>query len=401
LVGDRRSPQHVLIAGVSTRAAAESAALAGFAATTIDAFADLDQHPSVQAQAVPGGYSPTSAARAARDIECDAVVYISGFENHPRAVTTLAGKRALWGNSSQRLRRVRDPIAVNQAFSKHGHPVPALRTTEHRDTCGAVDGRAADGPDSGHWLVKPLAAGGGHGVRPWNGRHVPGSCYMQEKIDGVSGSVVFVAARGRAVPLGVFRQLIGEEAFGASGYQYCGNILAAREDPELIDAASGLARTAASEFGLVGVNGIDFVARGGVPYPVEVNPRWCASAELIERSFEISVFAMHAAACAAGDLSEFDVHDATRGRGAVGKAVVFARFEVILGDTRRWLEDGPRASIRDVPHPGEVIRAGRPVCTVFAAAPDRETCHAELVRSAEFVYAEIAAWQRVPRPVRA
>ena len=39
----------LLIAGISTRAAAESAARAGFEVTAIDAFGDLDQHPGVRA----------------------------------------------------------------------------------------------------------------------------------------------------------------------------------------------------------------------------------------------------------------------------------------------------------------------------------------------------------------
>ena len=42
---NRRVKPHVLVAGVSTRAAAESAARAGFRVTAIDAFGDLDQHP--------------------------------------------------------------------------------------------------------------------------------------------------------------------------------------------------------------------------------------------------------------------------------------------------------------------------------------------------------------------
>ena len=48
-----------------------------------------------------------------------------------------------------------------------------------------------------------------------------------------------------------------------------------------------LARALVEEFDLVGVNGIDFVARDGLPYAIEVNPRWCASMELVERAHEI------------------------------------------------------------------------------------------------------------------
>jgi predicted ATP-grasp superfamily ATP-dependent carboligase len=79
----------------------------------------------------------------------------------------------------------------------------------------------------------------------------------------------------------------------------------------------------------------------------------------------------------------------------VGKAVVFARGDVTARDTRAWLT--PPASpadevggIRDVPHPGEQIRAGRPVCTVFATGRDALDCHAALVERAGRVYADLA-----------
>src|SRR5207249_4013652 len=112
---------------------------------------------------------------------------------------------------------------------------------------------------------------------------------LQELVKGTPGSVAFVAAAGRAVPLGVSRQLVGEHAFGAAGYRYCGSILAAAGDAQfardeaLVDAACALARAVAEEFGVVGVNGIDFIACGRVPYVVEVNPRWSSSMELVER----------------------------------------------------------------------------------------------------------------------
>ena len=171
----------------------------------------------------------------------------------------------------------------------------------------------------GHWLVKPLASGGGHRVRPWRrGARLPRGYYRQEFVDGTPGSVVFVAAGGRAVPLGVSRQLVGEHAFGAAGYRYCGSILAAAGDAQfardeaLVDAACALARAVAEEFGVVGVNGIDFVARDGVPYAIEVNPRWSASMELVERAYGLSIFGAHAAACAAGVLPEFDLTQVRR-----------------------------------------------------------------------------------------
>ena len=121
---------HVLLAGVSTRAAAESAARAGFAVTAIDAFGDLDQHASVPARSLPQSFTAHAAARAARSIECDAVAYLSNFENHPKAVSTLAAGRALWGNAPAVLRRVRDPIVLAQTLNRRGFAVPTVYSGE-------------------------------------------------------------------------------------------------------------------------------------------------------------------------------------------------------------------------------------------------------------------------------
>ena len=392
-------PKHVLIVGVSTRAAAESAALAGFAVTAIDAFVDLDQHPSVRALSPPGNFSAHAAARAASDIESDAVVYLAGFENHPRAVTSLAAGRGLWGNTPRVLGRVRDPMVVAESFRRQGHAVPALGK------------QAGAGVGQRSWLVKPQAAGGGHGVRPWHqGQPLPPRSYLQERVEGTPGSVVFVAAGRRAVTLGVFRQLIGEQVFGADGYRYCGNILQTKDsqhgDDVFIDKACELSTAAAEEFDLIGVNGIDFVDRGGFLYPVEVNPRWCASMELVERAYGLSVFETHRAACTGGSLPEFDL---TRARhqpgGAVGKAIVFATADLTVGDTRAWLEEavreGKAPSIRDIPRPGERIRAGRPVCTVFATGGDDKACHQALRQRARQVYAELVTWESGVSRVRA
>jgi predicted ATP-grasp superfamily ATP-dependent carboligase len=227
------------------------------------------------------------------------------------------------------------------------------------------------------------------------GRRVPRAYYLQEFVDGTPGSIVFVAAGGRAVPIGMSRQLVGEEAFGAGGFQYCGNILAAAGDPQfaadraLARRAAELAGAIADEFELVGINGVDFVARGRVPYAIEVNPRWTASMELVERAYGLSVFTAHAAACVNGVLpasADFDLAKARRGARAFGKAIVFARHDVTIGDTREWIASG----IRDVPHAGENIAAGRPVCTVLAAGRDALDCHAALVEQARRVYDDLA-----------
>jgi predicted ATP-grasp superfamily ATP-dependent carboligase len=215
---------------------------------------------------------------------------------------------------------------------------------------------------------------------------------------------VFVAANRRAVLLGMSRQLIGEAAFGSTGYKYCGSVLGGADDPQfardeaLVKAASVLATSVTEEFNLTGVNGIDFVVSDGWPFLVEVNPRWSASMELIERAYGLSVFQTHVDACVDASLPAFDFRQARQGAKAVGKAVVFARRDVTIGHTSRWLSEaavGEFGGTADVPHRDERIPAGRPVCTVFATGRDAASCHAELVRRANRVYADLTRWESV------
>lgn len=386
----------VLIAGLSTRAAAASAVAAGFAVTAVDAFGDLDVDPSVRAVSLPRDlgipFSADAAARAAADCAADAVVYLANFENEPDAVRALVGGRALWGNPPDVLRRVRDPRLLMTALREHGIRAPAIRLNENDPNVSNVSN------DPSRWLVKPFASGGGRGVRSWKGSRVPADCYLQEHVQGVAASVVFVSAAGVAVPIGVSRQLIGDAAFGADRYKYCGNILAPagdrvfENDETLVDRACAIASAVTASFGLVGVNGVDFVAAAGEAHPVEVNPRWSGSVELAERAYRRSVFGMHADACARGALPAFDLRRARRSVRAVGKAILFAHEPVTMGDTRPWLAD---ATVRDVPQPGERIAAGRPICTIFAEADDDSGCYCALVRRAERIYSSLAGAVRL------
>lgn len=361
---------HVLLLAVSARALAESASRAGYRVTTVDAFADLDLAAGAAAIRV-ARFGARAAVAAALDVACDAVAYGAGFENHPRAVAALARERPLWGNAPDVLRRVRDPALLAAALARRGLPVPALRGTRARPTCGT------------RWLVKPRASGGGHAIRFWRpGSRQPPGTYLQEWIDGTPGSVVFAADGRRAVPLGVSRLLVGERAFGARGFRYSGNVLDRRFGAALLDSAASLATVVTEEFGLVGVNGIDFVARAGSAVAVEVNPRYTASMELVERAYGLSIFETHARSCA-GELPAFDLARALGTSGAWGKAILYAPRGLVAGDTRPWLED---ESIRDVPRPRARIARGRPICTVFGRGRDAAACHAALVRRAAAAY---------------
>jgi uncharacterized protein len=369
----------VLIAGITTRAMAISAARAGYRVTAVDAFGDMDLRAEADVVTLSSSglpYAPTRAALAAGRISADYAAYTSNFENYPRAVSLLGHGRQLLGNSAEVLNRVRNPIELMKAVRTQGFPVPETRATIPRS-----------GTRRRVWLVKPRRSGGGHSIRVWHaGVPVSRSSYLQERISGTPGSIVFAADGKQSVPLGLSRQLVGDSRLGAHGFRYCGSLLGGgkarlfAEADELLARAAALAAYVTSEFGLVGLNGLDFIAHDGVPYPIEVNPRYSASMELVERLHGFSMFEIHLRACR-GSLPA-----APPSISAVeGKAIVFARRNVRVGKTLAWMNP---ARFADVPHPGEPIGRGHPICTVFATANSARACHHLLLQRSAAVHRE-------------
>jgi predicted ATP-grasp superfamily ATP-dependent carboligase len=372
-----------LVLAVSARAICESARRAGYETRAVDAFGDLDliRSTSTIALARESGaqWSARAAAVAARGIECDGVVYGSGFENHPAVVRALATIAPVIGNSFETLRRSRDPIELARVLTARGYCVPNVSETPPAS-------RGVRDLARRRWLRKPRASGGGHGIASWrSGIPLAPRMVLQERVSGIPGSIVFAANGSQAVPLAISRQLIGDRQFGAVGFRYAGNILEQGSDDVLFRNACELARGVTEEFGLVGVNGVDFVAREDVPWVIEVNPRFSASMELAERAYGVPVFDIHVRACS-GELPDFDLSAARAGTTVHGKAVLYARRTSHIGDSTRWLEE---EDLRDIPHPDETISKGRPICTVFAHASSAAACRAALARRATEIYGRV------------
>jgi predicted ATP-grasp superfamily ATP-dependent carboligase len=371
----------VLVAGFSARALARSALSAGFDVVALDGFGDrdlLERAPRPAAHVLVQPFHPHAAARLGAGITADALAYTSNLENHPAALGALAQGRALWGNSPAGLRAVRSPERVTGALRAAGLPVPRLCPD-------------APEPSRSEWLVKPRRSGGGRGIRAGTPasparRHE----YVQEWIEGVPGSLVFLGDGRTAEPLALTRQVIGDPRFGGWGYCYVGSLLASRRHPlfeaqeSLFAGAVAAAEALTAEFGLVGLNTVDFMARDGVAWPVEVNPRHSASVELIERELGASLFpwhvdAVHGAAARPG-------HDALGWAAVPGKAILYARRRCTMTGSDALLASADAA---DVSADGTAIPAGAPVCTIFARADSGDACLAALAARGAALMAEL------------
>jgi predicted ATP-grasp superfamily ATP-dependent carboligase len=325
----------VLVAAVSARMVAQLAVADGYDVTALDLFGDLDLRA-----VAPGATAPTSEALAAlsADIDADAVVYGAGFENRPDLVRQLAYGRELLGTPAELLAAVRDPWEVGSAARAAGARAPETR---------AAGRSAADG-----WLRKPRQGGGGRGVRPWQGGSLRPTEVLQRRIDGLPCSAVAISDGRHAFVLGLTEQL-------HRSFQWIGNVAPPRLAEEEMTELDGQLRAVCAEvvarFGVRGAFGIDAVWDGRHAWVLEVNPRPPASLELFGRgSFEAHVRGVRGLGLPTGGTPA--------SASAAVKLVLFADRDISAPDPGCW----PAGLVRDIPHAGETIKRGAPVCTLVS-----------------------------------
>lgn len=368
----------ILIVGVSVRGLAESAVRSGLEhrIVGVDYFGDFDlgllcPHRSIKKDlSLP--YDSRHLITASSGLPFDALTYVANLENYPSVIEAVAGGKPILGNSPVVLASVRDPARFFGFLAQAGIPAPKI----------AFDSTSLNLDSGTIWLRKPLRSGGGHGIaaRPSGDRLEPGFL-LQEYLDGLSGGAVFVADGRDACLLGISEQLIGRNEFGADGFRYCGSILGpigARqaEWADFVNSIRQIVRAVTREFHLVGVNGIDFILKGKTVYPLEVNPRYTASMELVEWAYGLNIFRTHLDACR-GKLPDFDLL-ARSDAGYFGKAICFALRALIFHDPQWWFDRG----VRDLPFEGEQIAQGKPVCTLFSRGQNRSECYNRLTQAA-------------------
>jgi predicted ATP-grasp superfamily ATP-dependent carboligase len=84
-----------------------------------------------------------------------------------------------------------------------------------------------------------------------------------------------------------------------------GNLLLAQSNAAQFARLAHLAAVVTRAFGLVGLNGIDFIRHGEEVTVLEVIPRYPASMELVEETLGVSLFDWHVAGCRRLPLADF------------------------------------------------------------------------------------------------
>ena len=130
----------------------------------------------------------------------------------------------------------------------------------------------------------------------------------------------------------------------------------------------------------MGLFGVDGLLDGDTFRPVEVNPRYTASVEVVELSTGIAALDLHRRAF---EVVPGPLPRATTRR-VVGKAVVYAPTRSVFPESGPWLDGLGEPSLDivpaygDIPAAGEALLPGHPVLTVFASASTPEECEHRL-----------------------
>ncbi len=354
----------ILIVGASARAAAQSARRAGLTPAAIDLFADSDLAAIAATHRVDLQDYPQGLPQAARSFPPGPFLYTGGLENHPDVLAAIARERPLWGIAPATLQAIRDPLRFREVLHRAGLP-----TAEVRDSIAGL-------PRDGSWLLKPRDSAGGLRIRPLEpGVDLPsgGTWHAQKRLSGRSLGALFLATTTRLEYLGATES---RQGVPGAPFAYAGSVGPVPLSSTLRDRITAIGRILAFHFDLRGLFGVDLIEREDVPIPVEINPRYTASVEILEHALGLALLADHRRAFENDDDPAPVLSPSAR---IIGKAIVYARaplrFPNIQPNPRRVI---PRFA--DLPAPGTPFSPGDPILTVFARGRSVPDTHRRLDR---------------------
>ena len=352
----------LIIVGASARAAAFSAYRAGYTPYWLDQFGDEDLRQRFRGEII-SDYPKEAVALIGKAPDAP-FIFTGALENHPGVLEELCRQRTLLGNMKPVCHRVRDPSGLNEVFRRNGIPCPDIKIGAH-EMATPTD-----------WLIKPRYGSGGIGVGFYDGQTVKADHYLQQYLPGESFSAVYIGGRGGCRLLGVTRQLIGMPEFHAREFGYCGSIGPIDLDDADKSQWNRIGAVVAGEFGLRGLFGIDAIWQGDKIYPVEVNPRYTASVEVLELALGIHAVKFHCDA----SRNRLTASEAQVPRRLLGKAILYAPEDLTF---KEFTREG--FSVADIPAQGAEIKQGQPILTIMVTGNSINSISRELKQAADHI----------------
>lgn len=347
--------KNLLIVAGSARMMAQAARSAGLKPLIIDLFADLDTQACAEAFCQIPTLAEAHLAPALDELigryAVTHAIYGSGFEYYPESLSYLGSRLVILGNDPDTFIKLQVKRDFFSTLNRLNIPYPAVRFTA---------------PDYGNrWLVKPMQGQGGVGIRHYrnNASDFSTPVYWQQYQAGIPHSVLFLAD-GQTVQIVGFNtqwsvSLSTDEEFVFSGIINSSELL-----DEHKRRIAGWLEMMVPVFGLKGLNSLDFIQSDDESYLLEINPRPSASMQLYDGDLLMQHIEATVEKASGNGVRHFRAA-ASRPTQAVysGYQIVYAQRDLIIPDFFEW-PDG----CADLPQPGNMCRAGQPICSIIAHA---------------------------------
>ncbi len=347
-----QSPSLVLVFAQSGRFIAESATRAGYTVRLADCFGDADTLRLAEHwHALPPLSELSSEHLLSVIVELSEqqpcwLVCGTGIEQFYPLLAELPPHIQFAGNPLESFFQLRQPQLFFSLLETLALPFPEVAYTRP-----AFD-----------YLIKDMASSGGYSIQCASSKTLSKSEYYQRYVEGNSYSVCFLADGIQAQILAWSSQHHDSDSFTLTQLQQPGYPPPACQSV-ITEAVSKLVTACA----LRGFNSLDYLLdEQGKVFILEINPRISASAELLSPA---KVFGWHLAACS----GRLPVCEPVPQSPVRMLHYLIAESQVRIGQTPSW-PDG----CHDLPHAGDTIVAGQPICTLIVQADSEAECQQQL-----------------------
>jgi len=380
--------RNVLVIGLDVVSLASSAMKAGYQVYAVDYFGDQDlkrvcrktrsiirQRAGETCGQLNTIFSPKALIQLVKDLlkdnRIEAALLSSGLEDAPEVLFELNNLISILGNPPEVIRKVRNKMEFFHELERLGIPCPETASAENFE-----EAREKSKDIGFPVVVKPLRGFGGVRIRVARNAQELKQAFrdvalydnrvlIQEHVSGTPASASLISSTNKAVVLTLNEQLLGMHEVGQrEPFGYCGNVVPLSVAAAIGDACKSVVEKVVLHFGLVGSNGVDLViSEEGVPYVMEVNPRFQGTLECVERVLRTNVVRAHVEACVQGILPTI----ARKTSSFCVRLVLFAPQPSIVPNLS-ILEE-----VRDIPLPGVIIEEGEPVCSIVVEGKSRSS----------------------------
>lgn len=369
------SEKSIILASASARSLAASAVAAGYTPICCDFFGDEDLRSLLSS--VGGEYLGPLSNQSDLPPLLEEIphgiplFWAGGFENSPGTLEIISRTRPVFGAAKESVYAVRCPENLQRWMKSLPGNFPDIQRTPPADGSG--------------WLEKNSGTSGGLGVRHFNAdtlRDYPADAidhqrYYQRHVDGLPFSAMACSAGKEIYLFGASLQLCGWPSLGAGDFQFCGNLGPVCLTEMLSNSIKDIAAGIASESGLTGVFGMDFLLNPHGLWLLEVNPRIPASHWIYDRSNSgLSVTAHIEGSQGLCQSLKNRMRGYSIAEQPALQCVLYARqSDTLFSPESHWIDHQELpAGIRmaDIPRASTIFPAGTPMMSVLAESTSVE-----------------------------